>query len=267
MAETFLKRGSGPGSAAAEAHGLRWLREGSAAVVKVLSLDDASNTLTIEHVTTTRPTAEAARAAGRELAAIHAQGAAAFGAPPEGWEGPNYIGRAPQECTPTERWAEFYVGQRVLPFAEKAAATGNLSDRGLATVRRACDAVLAEDEDAPLARIHGDLWSGNLLFGVDAPRFIDPAAHGGHPLTDIAMLDLFGAPYFEEFVEGYLAAGGDLGPGADGRGVSAGSGGWRERIPAHQLHPLAVHAFTHGPSYGSALVRAAEATLTAVGER
>lgn len=193
------------------------------------------------------------RAGGRELAKIHALGAAAFGAPPDGWDGPNYIGRAPQECTPTQRWAEFYVHQRVLPFAQQATRAGNLSAEGYGVVQRACDAVLAQDEDAPLARIHGDLWSGNLLFGTTGPRFIDPAAHGGHPLTDIAMLELFGAPHWEAFVEGYREAGA-LDLGAD----------WQRRIPLHQLHPLAVHAYTHGPSYGFALVRAAEATLKVV---
>ena len=93
MSESFLKRGSAPGSAAPEAAGLRWLREGSSAVVEVLSLDDAANTLTIETVQSARPTAEAAARAGRELAAIHAAGARAFGAPPTGWDGPNFIGR------------------------------------------------------------------------------------------------------------------------------------------------------------------------------
>ena len=61
MSETFTKTGSAPHAAAAEAAYLRWLREGSEAVVEVISLDDASNTLTIERVSTTRPTREAAR--------------------------------------------------------------------------------------------------------------------------------------------------------------------------------------------------------------
>ena len=252
MTERFTKHGSGPHSAAAEAAYLRWLREGSDAVVEVLEVDDAANTLTIERVASTRPTAEAARQGGRELAAIHAMGAAAFGAPADGWDGPNYIGRAQQDCIPTQRWADFYVHQRVLPFADKTVAEGNLDGRGLDVVKQACEALLAEDEDAPLARIHGDLWSGNLLFGTDRARFIDPAAHGGHPLTDIAMLELFGAPHWEAFVEGYLEQG-------------LLNDDWRARIPVHQMHPLAVHAYTHGPSYGSALVRAAEATLDVVG--
>lgn len=253
MSQVFIKHGSAPGAAAAEAAYLRWLREGSDAVVEVLALDEEANTLTIEHVDIARPTVEAARRAGEELAAIHAMGADAFGAPAGGWDGPNFIGRVRQDCLSTTRWAEFYTTQRVLPFAVKAHRRGNLDGEGLITVKRACDALLVEDEDAPLARLHGDLWAGNLLFSTAGPRFIDPAAHGGHPLTDIAMLELFGAPHLSEIVEGYLTAGGELGRD------------WEARIPIHQLHPLAVHAYTHGPSYGSALVRVAEGTLHVVG--
>lgn len=254
--DVFVKQGSAPGAAAAEAAYLRWLREGSAAVVEVIELDEGANTVTIERVDSAHPTADAAREAGRELAAIHAMGADAFGAPADGWDGPNFIGRAQQECRPVERWAEFYTAQRVLPFAEIANRRGNVDAGGLETVKRACNALLDEDENAPLARIHGDLWAGNLLFSSTGPRFIDPAAHGGHPLTDIAMLELFGAPHLSAIIEGYLAAGGALG--------NAFGGDWERRIPIHQLHPLAVHAYTHGPSYGSALVRAAEETLRIV---
>lgn len=253
MSEVFVKHGSAPGAAAAEAAYLRWLREGSDAVVEVIDVDEDANTLTIERVESARPTVEAARAAGRELAAIHAMGADAFGAPAHGWDGPNFIGTRRQECRPTRRWAPFYVEQRVLPFAEHAVKAGNLGGGGFDAVKRACDALVEEDEDAPLARIHGDLWAGNLLFSPDGPRFIDPAAHGGHPLTDIAMLELFGAPHLSAIVDGYLDAGGSLGRD------------WQRRIAVHQLHPLAVHAWTHGPSYGSALVRAAEETLRVVG--
>ena len=131
MSEVFVKHGSAPGAAAAEAAYLRWLREGSAAVVEVLDLDEDANTLTIEKVDSVRPTVEAAREAGRELATIHALGADAFGAPADGWEGPNFIGSRRQACEPTERWAKFYVEQRVLPFAEKALRAGNLGDDGM----------------------------------------------------------------------------------------------------------------------------------------
>lgn len=246
--DTFTKTGSAPDSAAAEAAGLRWLREGSDRVVDVLDVDEANNTLTIPRIRRSRPTVDAARTAGAELARIHACGAEAFGAPPAGWDGPNFIGRIQQECTPTQRWAEFYTRQRVLPPAEAAHAGGTLSDEGLDTVRRACEAIERADEEVAVSRIHGDLWSGNLMFAADGPWFIDPAAHGGHALTDLAMLALFGAPFFEEIIAGYES-------------VSPLDEGWREQIPLHQLHPLAVHTQTHGRSYAFDLLQAAEATM------
>ena len=148
MSEVFVKHGSAPGAAAAEAAYLRWLREGSTAVVEVLELDETANTVTIERVDSVRPTVDAAREAGRELATIHALGADAFGAPADGWDGPNFIGSREQSCVPTTRWAEFYTEQRVLPFAQHAVRAGNLDREGLRTVQRACEALVREDEDA-----------------------------------------------------------------------------------------------------------------------
>lgn len=250
--QTFSKEGSSPDSAAAEAAGLRWLREGSDRVVEVLDVDEEANTLTIPRVKRAQASRQAAYDAGVELAAIHAMGAPAFGSPPEGWDGPNFIGRIQQECTPTRRWAQFYTSQRVLPFAVEAEKNGTLDAEGLELVKRACAAIETDDEDAPVSRIHGDLWSGNLMFAVDGPVFIDPAAHGGHALTDIAMLALFGAPHFDAIVEGYLSAG-TLGDN------------WEKKIPMHQLHPLAVYTLTHGSGYAPELRRAAEATLEVLG--
>lgn len=174
-----------------------------------------------------------------------------FGSPPEGWDGPNYIGTQPQACEPCATWMPFYAQQRVLPFVRSAVDNGNLEPRGASTVEKALEAAAGAtgDVEPPRpARIHGDLWAGNLLFTTSGPRFIDPAAHGGHPETDLAMLALFGAPYIEDIFATYEEA-----AGLDSS--------WVARIPLHQLHPLAVHATTHGASYGYALVRAAEDVL------
>lgn len=252
MTETFTKNPAEPQAALAEAAGLRWLREASDAVAEVVSADERQ--ITTARVTPVRPTAEAAREAGRELARIHLAGAEAFGSPPPGWDGPNYIGTQAQECTPTDNWGEFYADQRVLPFTEKAQRVGHLSADGLETVRRACALIRAHDWDpdpAP-ARLHGDLWSGNLLFGKRGAVMIDPAAHGGHPETDLAMLALFGAPHLDEIRAGYT----EVNPLPDG---------WLTHTPIHQLHPLAVHAASHGPSYGDALVDAARETISILG--
>lgn len=248
--ETFTKRPAEPQAALAEAAYLNWLREASTAVAEVVSADEEQ--ITTVRVSSTRPTLDAARQAGRELAKIHLAGAEAFGSPPPGWEGLNYIGTQTQDCIPTDDWADFYVGQRVLPFAEKAARRGNLSAEGLEVVQEAGEIIRARDWDVTPARLHGDLWTGNLMFGSQGPVMIDPAAHGGHPETDLAMLALFGAPHLDEIRAGYE----EVNPLRDG---------WLAHTPIHQLHPLAVHAASHGPSYGHTLVDAARSTVQLLG--
>lgn len=244
--QTLTKHPEQDRAAEAEAAGLRWLREASDAVVEVHSADARS--LTITRIEPARPTVAAARQAGRELARIHDAGAESFGSPPPGWEGPSYIGTQQQECRPTDNWTLFYAEQRVRPFAEKAVRVGNLGKEDLAVVGKCLDALQAASFQPTPARLHGDLWAGNLLFGAEGPAFIDPAAHGGHRETDLAMLALFGAPHLEEIRAGYES-------------VHPLPSGWLDYTALHQLHPLAVHAASHGPSYGHALVRAAKETL------
>ena len=98
------------------------------------------------------------------------------------------------------------------------------------------------DDDAPPARIHGDLWSGNVLVTAAGFVLIDPAAHGGHRITDLAMLDLFGAPYLDRILSAYESAASWLPPR------------WRSLIGLHQLHPLLVHAAIFGGGYGARAV-------------
>jgi fructosamine-3-kinase len=236
----------------AEAAGLRWLaaaeREGGARVVHVAGV--APGRIELEHIDAGRPTTAAARAFGAALAATHAAGAAAFGAPPDGWRGPLFIGRRPLPVAHEPGWGRFYARDRVRPYLDTAVEAGNLTARQRAVVDDALARVEAGDfdDDEPPARLHGDLWNGNVLWSPEGVILIDPAAHGGHRETDLAMLDLFGAPYLDDILEAYDEA----------RPLRE---GWRERVPLHQLHPLAVHAAGHGPTYGPALAEAARATL------
>ena len=59
-----------------------------------------------------------------------------------------------------------------------------------------------------------------------------------------AMLELFGCPGLERITAAWAEAAG-MPPG------------WRELVGLHQLHPLAVHAVSHGPSYAAQLVSVA----------
>ena len=236
----------------AEAAGLAWLAQaqldGGARIVRVESLGPSS--IELEQLVPARPTPDAAARFGRALAVTHRAGAKAYGSPPHGWTGPNFIGSRPMTCEPDTSWGRFYARQRVIPFLEIAVSVGSIGARDADAVRTVCELLEsgAADDDEPARRIHGDLWNGNVFFTGGGVVLIDPAAHGGHRETDLAMLALFGAPHLEVIVDAYDTAF-PLRPG------------WRERVPLHQLHPLAVHAAGHGASYGRAVGDAARHAL------
>jgi len=234
----------------AEAAGLTWLAEvpDGAHIARVLAVSPGR--IELEEIELANPTAEAADAFGAALARTHAAGAAAFGSPPHGYTGPTFIGRRPLTTARQTRWGRFYARDRVLPYLAAAVEAGSVTGPEERVIREACDRIANGDFDdsEPPARLHGDLWNGNVLWSAEGTVLIDPAAHGGHRETDLAMLALFGCP----FLERVLAAYDETEPLREG---------WRERVPVHQLHPLAVHAAGHGRSYGIALTEAAEATL------
>jgi len=241
--QTFVKHSDGadPDFFAAEAAGLRWLAAAGQGAARVVGLVEVrGDRIVLERLQPVRASRAAGAAFGRALARTHAAGAPAFGAPPPGRSGDGYIGRQPMPMRPSARWGSFYAEQRLLPYARRARDRGHLSASGAAAVDRVCARLVEGDFDdgRPPARLHGDLWAGNVVYTAAGVVMIDPAAHGGHGLTDLAMLALFGAPELEAILEGYAAAG-DLDPG------------WQELIGLHQLHPLLVHAASHGPAYGA----------------
>lgn len=244
--EAFVKTMSSPPSGVftAEAAGLRWLAAaGAVPLPEVRAVSDDG--IALAWVPAGRPSAAAAETFGRDLAALHAAGADGFGAP---W--PGHIGPLPMDNSPATDWPAFYAEQRLLPNARLAYDRGALSATELATVERAAAscADLAGPPEPP-ARLHGDLWSGNLHWAADGRCWlIDPAAHGGHRETDLAMLALFGAPHLDTILAAYT----ETTPLPDG---------WRQRVPLHQLWPLLVHAALFGAGYGSEAAHAAETAL------
>jgi len=230
---------------AAEANGLRWLAEADAVPVpKVLGADE--NLLVIELLPAGEPTQDAAEDFGAGLARMHAAGAPSFGAP---W--PGYIASLPLVNTPGTEWGSWYAEHRLVPYLRMAHDRGALSGADVSLVETVAGRIgeLAGPPEPP-SRIHGDLWSGNVLWSGGRGWLIDPAAHGGHRETDLAMLALFGAPHLDRITRAYAAAV----PLADG---------YRRRVPLHQLHPLLVHVCLFGGSYASQLRAAARAALAA----
>lgn len=235
---TFTKTDpSGSGSLTLEALGLRWLADaGGAAVVPVE--ESSATQLALATLTPSRASATQAADFGERLAETHAAGAPAWGAAPPGWDRrEGWIGTQTMPLETADTWGVMYAEQRMLPFLERAHTQFDPSERTVfdkVMIRlRAGD---FDDQPTP-ARIHGDLWSGNAYATPDGITLIDPAAHGGHPVTDLAMLALFGYPHLERVLDAHASA----------YGLPT---GFRDLIDLHQLHPLLVHTVTHSPSYG-----------------
>lgn len=227
----FAKTFSGqPALFDAEARSLRWLADGDAPVPRVLGV--GIDVLVLGWLEAAPPSRGAAHRLGAALAAVHTAGADGFGAP---W--PGFAGRLRLPNMPAPTWAEFFATTRLLPLARQARDAGALDDV-TAIERVAAGLVSLGGPAEPPARLHGDLWSGNILWGTDGAWLIDPAAYGGHRETDLAMLHLFGAPYLDEIIAAYQE-------------VTPLAAGWRDRVELHQLYPLLAHAVMFGGGYGA----------------
>jgi fructosamine-3-kinase len=214
-----------PDEYANEAAALAWLAEPRAVNVPAV-LGHSERVLAIEWVEEGRLSPDGADGLGSGLAAMHAAGADTFGGPR-----PLRIGRLELPNDPAADWPSFYAERRLLPLVD------SLDADGANAVERVCERIhdLAGPAEPP-ARLHGDLWGGNVLADTRGEGWlIDPVAYGGHREIDLAMLQLFGAPS-PRILDAYAEAA----PLADGH---------EERVGLWQLFPLLVHAALFGGHY------------------
>lgn len=185
----------------------------------------------VEHVGRRSAVAEAE--AAEQLAALHGITAEAFG-----FERDTVIGALPQPNPWTADWCGFYRDRRLLAMGRIARESGRLPAETHRALERFCTR-LEDFIDQPPAPglVHGDVWSGNVLFAAErVAAFIDPALYYADPEVEIAYIELlstFGAAFHRRYRE--LRP---LRPGyAEGR------------RDVYNLFPLLVHTEICGPPY------------------
>ncbi|HEV2945211.1 MAG TPA: fructosamine kinase family protein [Solirubrobacteraceae bacterium] len=247
--EAFVKtrREAIAGEYAAEAAGLAWLAEpGLLRTPAVMEVDEAY--LALQWIEPGALSSLGAEELGRGLAGTHRAGAEDFGAPPALRGGDTGFGSLRLPNGPATDWPSFYAGQRLLPLLAIARERGAISASAGRAVESVCERIgeLCGPSEPP-ARLHGDLWSGNVMAdGEGRAWLIDPSAYGGHREVDLAMLRLFGgwagtqSRIFDAYEEAWPLA-----------------EGWRDRVELYQLLPMLVHALLFGGSYRAGAERIA----------
>lgn len=223
---------------AAEARGLALLAP-HIRVPRILGegvADDGTGWLALEWLELEPLDVAAWRDLGRQLHALHAVTATRCGLDHD-----NFIGATPQINEPAGTWREFYLERRLRPQIELARSRGH--DLPETMMLDLAANILADREPAP-ALLHGDLWTGNAasLSGSAAVVF-DPAPCFGDPETDLAMLELFGGPLSDGFLEGY-------GPTAPDR---------ERRRPLYDLYHALNHLNLFGSGYAAMVRRCLDA--------
>lgn len=264
---------SGDTSAIAyEYAGLRWLAQaeafGGVAVVPVTSYEEHGEYAILREktITSASPSLTQLEDFGRALAYTHASGAEYFGCLPPGFSGKAWIGKthlySPERPEDTTLgWGEFFARFRIEAYLRDApfdvterALISRLAERIASGLWDSPQPALVSEKahacglPAAVARLHGDLWNGNVLWSENGAVLIDPAACGGHAETDLAAMALFGFPSFTRVCAAYD----EVSPLAEG---------WQDRIALHQLHLLMVHCVIFGRAYVPDTLQAARAYL------
>jgi fructosamine-3-kinase len=242
---TFTKHdpGAPEGFFESEARGLRWLAaaEGGVPVVGVRSVSRWQ--IVLDRLAPATPTREQARDFGRRLARTHAASAAVWGRD----DGDGFIGPLPLPHGPYASFTEMWWTGRIAPYLRRAVDRRLLTVPDAGAIERVVAVHGPQVATSGPSRVHGDLWSGNVVWTPSGAVLVDGgAAHGGHAEADLAMLELFGLAYLSDVRDAYEQ-------------VSPLAAGWDERVPFFWLHPLLVHVVLFGGGYVGQVRRAVAA--------
>jgi protein-ribulosamine 3-kinase len=217
----------------AEAEALRVIRDQGILCPDVLGIVKGLEIsgLLMHFIDKSHPKTDSYTLAGRNLAKLHKYTTDYYG-----WYIDNYIGPIKQINKTSKDWPAFYWENRIEPLLKQAYDNQLISHTDYKAANH-LEVTLSYSLVWDTASfLHGDLWSGNILFNsLGTPIFIDPASYFGNREKDLAMTSLFGrfpSSFYDAYNEIYPVLP-DI----------------KERIPFYHLYYLLIHLILFGSSY------------------
>ena len=230
----------------AEAFGLREMRSVNAfrvpRSIAAGSLTEGAYHL-LEWIQFGKQTAASGFALGKGLAGLHKKDGGRFG-----WGIDNHLGSTPQVNEWSTDWLGFFRRNRLEYQFERAKEKGFQFSGERPLLERL--ELLFEDYEPRPSLIHGDLWNGNVGFGVDGrPVIFDPACYYGDREAEFGIIELFGG-FPSSFYDGYQSE-------------WPLDSGFKTRLPVYKLY----HQLNHLNLFGGSYALGVEETIQAVNSR
>ena len=226
---------------AIEAHMLKDLTEAEIRVPQVII--SKGSFLVLEHIDTISQTASTQESeAAKLLSRLHS---VTNESRMYGYYYDTTIGPFPQKNEQTQyNWTLFLGQMRIMPMARRCYDEGKISKQVVERLEGLCRDLYKRIDMSTIypSLLHGDIWSGNVLFEREGACLIDPAIYYGDKEMELAFIllfDTFGDTFFNAYQENH--------PLSDDF--------YDVKVPLYQIYPLLVHVALYGGSYVGALER------------
>jgi len=135
-------------------------------------------------------------------------------------------------------WGLFLGQMRIMPMAKICYDKGQISLETVDRLDSLCRDLYKRIDMSKItpSLLHGDLWSGNILFNMNDAIPIDPAIYYGDKEMELAfimMFNTFGETFFDAYNEVHPLS----------------EDFYETKVPLYQIYPVLVHVALYGSAY------------------
>ena len=158
----------------------------------------SKQTLELERILSQKPNDELMANLGTGLAKLHKHKFKQYG-----FEEDNFIGLNVQKNELRDDWGEFFYHNRLKHQVNLIKTTSVRQEFEDILIHKHMKLIhFLNDTCAHPSLVHGDLWSGNVMFDKNSAWLIDPSSYYADREVDIAMTELF-LGFNDSFYEAY----------------------------------------------------------------